>query len=118
MNHHRLILSAVAAAACVGIVSAGIPVQPRKNPYADDAWQLPPRNPVLKPGEGLTSVNANCVLCHSVDYISTQPPLLRAQWTATVEKMRAKFGATIATNLVPGMVDYLTTAYGRNDPVK
>ena len=118
MSHHRFFVCAVAAAACIGIVSAEIPVQPRKNPFAADAWRLPPENPVLKPGEGLASVTGNCVLCHSVDYISTQPPLLRAQWTATVEKMRAKFGATLATNQVPGIVDYLATAYGRKDPVK
>ena len=120
MIRHRLFVSAVATVASIGfgIVSAGVPVQPQKNPFAGDAWQLPPENPVLKPGEGLASVTGNCVLCHSVDYISTQPPLLRAQWTATVEKMRAKFGATIATNQVPGIVEYLATAYGRKDPVK
>ena len=118
MSHHRFFVSAVVVAAGIGIVSAEIPVQPRKNPFAADAWQLPPENPLLKPGEGLASVTGNCVLCHSVDYISTQPPLLRAQWTATVEKMRAKFGATVATNQVPGIVDYLATAYGRKDPVK
>lgn len=118
MSHLRFFVSASAVAACIGIVSAEVPIQPRKNPYANDAWRLPPDNAVLKPGEGLASVTGNCVLCHSVDYISTQPPLLRAQWTATVEKMRAKFGATIATNQVPGIVDYLATAYGRKDPVK
>lgn len=118
MSRHRSFLPALAAAVCVWTVSAEIAVQPRKNPFAADAWQLPPEKPVLKPGEGLASVTGSCVLCHSVDYISTQPPLLRGQWTATVEKMRAKFGATLATNQVPGIVDYLATAYGRKDPVK
>ena len=118
MSHHRFFFAALAAAACIGIVAAEIQVQPRKNPFADDVWRLPPEKPVLKPGEGLASVTGNCILCHSVDYISTQPPLLRAQWTATVEKMRAKFGATIATNAVPAIVDYLATAYGRKDPAK
>ncbi len=118
MSSHRFFFAALTAAVCVWTVSAEIPVQPRKNLFADDAWQLPPEKSALKPGDGLASVTGSCVLCHSVDYISTQPPLLRAQWTATVEKMRGKFGATIATNQVPGIVDYLATAYGRKDPVK
>ena len=78
-------------------------------------WQLPSETTKLKPGPGAELVAGNCLLCHSADYISTQPRLTRPAWKATVEKMRAKYGAPIATNKVDGIVDYLTTVYGIRD---
>ena len=84
---------------------------------ATDAWKLPAETPNLKPAPGIGTalVVANCSLCHSVDYISTQPPLTSAQWQATVVKMQQKYGAPIATNAVPQLVEYLVAAYGRRD---
>jgi sulfite dehydrogenase len=58
-------------------------------------------------------VTNNCLLCHSADYVATQPQLTRAQWQAGVEKMRGKFGAPIKTNDVPALVEYLTKVYGK-----
>src|SRR4051812_23980997 len=75
-------------------------------------WQLPPEKTTIKPGRGAELVAGNCLLCHSADYISTQPPLTRAAWKATVEKMRAKYGASIATNRVDELLDYLVANYG------
>src|ERR1043165_2256962 len=60
-----------------------------------DAWKLPAEKAQVKPAPGAPRVIANCSLCHSADYISTQPPLSRAAWKATVEKMRLKYGAPI-----------------------
>ena len=77
-----------------------------------DSWRLPPEITKLKPGPGSELVVGNCLLCHSADYISTQPPLGRNAWKATVEKMRAKYGAPIATNRVDDLLDYLVTNYG------
>ena len=85
---------------------------------ADDAWKLPPEKTVLKAGAGKELVIGQCMLCHSTDYISTQPPLTRSQWQATVEKMRAKYGAPVQTNSVPTIVDYLTAGYGKASPAK
>jgi sulfite dehydrogenase (cytochrome) subunit B len=81
--------------------------------YSGDEWKLPPETARLKAGAGLETVQSNCFLCHSVDYISTQPPLTRGQWQAEVEKMRGKFGAPIQTNAIPTLVDYLTSNYGK-----
>src|SRR6185295_502280 len=78
---------------------------------ADDAWKLPFEKTVLKDGAGKEFVAGQCILCHSADYISTQPPLTRGQWQATVEKMRAKYGAPVPTNAVPTIVDYLAASY-------
>src|SRR3954468_12199817 len=79
---------------------------------AADKWQLPPEKTTLKPGRGAELVVGNCLLCHSADYISTQPPLSKTAWKATVEKMRAKYGAPIATNRVDEPLDYLVANYG------
>ena len=97
---------------------AEVTVEPPKNAFAADEWKLPVERPVLKQSPGVEQVTGNCLLCHSVDYIATQPPLLRTQWTATVEKMRGKFGATIPTNQGPAIVDYLTANYGRENSPK
>lgn len=97
----------------LGAPESGVPVEPPRNPYAAEAWTLPTAQPSLKPGPGAGVATAHCAQCHSVDYITTQPPLTRAQWTANVDKMRVRFGATVPTNIVPALVEYLTTTYGR-----
>lgn len=82
---------------------------------AADEWKLPPETAKFRPGPKLDVVVANCSLCHSADYISTQPPLPRKSWQATVDKMRLKYGAPIQTNNVDAIVTYLTTTYGVPD---
>ena len=67
----------------------------------------------FKPGPGLAAVQANCLSCHSSAYVSTQPVLSRAQWAAEVTKMKAVYGAPIADEQVPAIVDYLTAQYGK-----
>ncbi len=81
-------------------------------PIDRDTWKLPPEPLTLRDSPGIDLMKANCLLCHSTEYISTQPPLKRSQWEVEVTKMRAKFGAPIATNTVPGLVDYLVKNYG------
>ncbi len=67
----------------------------------------------FKPGPGVAAVQANCLTCHSSAYVSTQPVLSKAQWTAEVAKMKNVYGAPIADDAVPGIVDYLTAQYGK-----
>jgi hypothetical protein len=81
-------------------------------------FKLPPDTAKLKPGAGVEQATSNCLLCHSADYISTQPRLDRAGWLSEVNKMREKFGAPIPTNRVDALVDYLTLNYGKADPKK
>jgi len=80
---------------------------------AADAWKLPAETVKYKPGPGMELAIANCALCHSADYVSTQPRLSGAAWKATVEKMRSKYGAPISTNNVDAIVNYLSVAYGQ-----
>ena len=79
---------------------------------AADGWKLPADNAKFRPGRGMELAIANCALCHSADYLSTQPVLSRPAWKATVEKMRLKYGAPITTNKVDAIVDYLVGSYG------
>jgi len=80
---------------------------------AADAWKLPSDQPKFRPGAGAELATANCLLCHSADYVSTQPPLERAAWLATVNKMREKYGAPLLTNQVERIADYLANTYGK-----
>jgi sulfite dehydrogenase len=82
-----------------------------------ETFQLPPETAKLKSAPGAELVTAQCLLCHSADYISTQPRLSRAAWTAAVLKMKDKYGAPIATNGIPKLVDYLVKNYG-TEPAK
>jgi hypothetical protein len=79
---------------------------------------LPAETAALRPGKGLELAQANCMVCHSVDYIQTQPPMPRKFWEAEVKKMREKYGAPTPEDTVPTLVDYLTATYGVADAKK
>lgn len=78
-----------------------------------DEWKLPPETIALKPGKGREVVLGQCAMCHSLDYITTQPPLPMGGWVASIEKMRSKYGAPVPTNAVALLADYLTEQYGK-----
>ena len=79
---------------------------------AETNFSLPPETAKLKPGPGFELAASQCVLCHSVDYISTQPRLSAAQWRASILKMQSKYGAPVATNNVEALVQYFARNYG------
>ncbi len=74
--------------------------------------QLPDITTEIKQGEGRPKVEIYCFMCHSLDYITTQPELSRAQWTATVNKMIKVFGAPINEKDTQIIVEYLSMQYG------
>ncbi|MFN2461746.1 MAG: cytochrome c [Candidatus Velthaea sp.] len=67
----------------------------------------------FKKAPGVQLVQANCISCHSSAYVSTQPKLTQAQWTAEVFKMKAAYGAPIADADIPKIAEYLTANYGK-----
>jgi len=68
----------------------------------------------LKDGEGKQLVQANCIACHSLDYIPMNSPFLdRKGWEATVNKMVKVMGAPIPNEELPAIVDYLAKNYGK-----
>ena len=73
---------------------------------------LPPETGTYKAAPGVELVQANCLICHSTEYVSTQPPMPRKYWEATVKKMKEKFGAPTPDAQVAALVNYLVAAYG------
>lgn len=73
---------------------------------------LPPETGTYKAAPGVELAQANCLMCHSTEYVSTQPPMPRKFWEATVKKMKEKFGAPTPDAQVTALVDYLTANYG------
>ncbi len=75
---------------------------------------LPPETTQWKSADhpGFALVQKNCMTCHSADYAQYQPNSSRAYWDATVKKMKKPFGAPIADDDMPAMIDYLVKAYG------
>ena len=78
--------------------------------------ELPLEKPGFKQGAGVELAFQQCLTCHSSEYITTQPPLSKAGWKASVEKMKAKFGAPIPADQVEALVEYLAAGYGQSAP--
>src|SRR2546427_60600 len=74
--------------------------------------QLPPETGVFKQDAGAEIANGQCLVCHSVEYVSTQPAMPRSFWKVSVQKMQQKYGAAIPEPQVEPLVDYLTRNYG------
>jgi sulfite dehydrogenase (cytochrome) subunit B len=85
---------------------------------ADSRFQLPAETAKFKAGAGAELAVSNCLLCHSADYVFTQPPLDRAAWQGIVVKMREKYGAPLPPDKVDAVVDYLAKTYGKEKAPK
>lgn len=82
---------------------------------AEVSIALPPDHPygMLKPGPGVEVAQRNCLLCHSTDYVVTQPPGDLKQWDGVVTKMIKVFGAPISDADARMIADYLARAYSK-----
>jgi len=94
--------SAALFAAALTVTAAAAPVK----------IELPTETPLFKAGPGSELVTAQCLTCHSSEYITIQPPFARPAWKASVEKMQKKFGAPIPPEQVDALVDYIVKNYG------
>ena len=66
---------------------------------------------------GYAKARANCVACHSAEYMLYQPPSApRPYWDAMVKRMKAVFKAPINDADMPDIVDYLAKTYGNEQP--
>lgn len=79
---------------------------------AETKFALPPETSKLKPGAGAEIVTAQCLICHSADYIGTQPRLAAPAWKGIVVKMQQKYGSPLSTNQMDSVVEYLVKNYG------
>jgi sulfite dehydrogenase (cytochrome) subunit B len=73
---------------------------------------LPQVESPLPDAPGKELVAGACLICHSNRYITMQPAFGRAVWQAEVDKMRKAFGAPIAEEVAPKIVDYLVAVRG------
>jgi len=68
----------------------------------------------LKPGPGREKVEANCVACHSLDYIEMNSVFLeRKVWEAEITKMVKAFGAPVKDEDQKEILEYLVKYYGK-----
>lgn len=74
--------------------------------------ELPAETRSFKPAPGAEIANGQCLTCHSVEYVTTQPPMPRQFWAASVKKMQEKYGAAIPPEQVEPLLDYLGQHYG------
>ncbi|MEI6712587.1 MAG: cytochrome c [Verrucomicrobiota bacterium] len=79
---------------------------------ADVSITLPPETGTYKSGPGVELATANCLMCHSTEYVASQPPMPRKFWEASVKKMKDKFGAPTPDDQVSALINYLTSTYG------
>ena len=133
MKSRTLSIIALAAAACTvhtvlaqerpGLLSAGdyadgtlgTAQQPaRMDPQPGSVYRVgkwPTYTADLAPGKGRDTVVGNCSMCHSVTYITMQPPLPAGTWKAEVHKMIAVMGAPIQPATEEEIVAYLQEHY-------
>jgi hypothetical protein len=66
----------------------------------------------LQEGPDRDLVVARCSVCHSVDYVQMNAPVLdRAGWQKSVRKMIDQFGAPIGEEDANRIVEYLAAHY-------
>ena len=105
---------AAIAAVAILTLTGGLPGVAAWTADAADAVAitLPPDQGSLAPGPGMELAQRACQMCHSTDYITTQPRGGEAQWRGVVTKMIKVYGAPIPEDEVPAIVEYLTHHYG------
>lgn len=68
----------------------------------------------LKGGPGRELLEAQCVSCHSLDYVVMNSPFLdRKGWEASVNKMIKVMGAPVSEADAKSIIDYLEAQYGK-----
>lgn len=66
----------------------------------------------LRDGPGRDLAAGRCAICHSLDYIPNNAPVMdRAAWQKSIQKMRDRFGAPITDQEAQQILDYLAGSY-------
>ena len=74
---------------------------------------LPAESVTLPDGPGMAVTETQCKMCHSLDYITTQPRGAAAQWQGVVTKMKTVYGAPVSDGDARTIADYLAAHYGQ-----
>lgn len=106
----RNLLTAVAfAAALSAALGTCLPAAAAKS------VDLPADGTALKESvlPGYAKAQAQCVSCHSAEYLRFQPAsAARPYWDAMVKRMKVVFAAPLDDADMPAIVDYLVKTYG------
>lgn len=108
-------LPGVVATGRYGEGALGTAKQPTPDPgatgavYGVGSW--PSYTPPLADGANRNLVIGVCSVCHSTTYITMQPALPAAAWTAIVDKMIKTFGASIPEDVARQVTQYLQAHY-------
>jgi len=102
MHLKRYVCLAAIGAGALTFFASGAPV----------TIQLPGEVAVFRQDIGSEIANAQCLVCHSVEYVTTQPPLPQSFWKSSIQKMQQRYGATIPDAQVEPLAEYLTRNYG------
>jgi sulfite dehydrogenase (cytochrome) subunit B len=109
---HSNLLRSAAVAATLALGTAFVSATTKTIMLPPDGTQL--RASALP---GYAKAQANCVTCHSAEYMLYQPPNAgRPYWDAMTKRMKAVFKAPIDDADIPGIVDYLAATYGNQKP--
>lgn len=66
----------------------------------------------LRDGNGRDLTASRCAICHSLDYIPGNAPVMdRTGWQKEIQKMRERFGAPITDQEAQEILDYLAGSY-------
>ncbi len=74
---------------------------------------LPPSPQLFKDGPGAQLARTDCQVCHSSQYVYTQPPFTKEQWLGEIKKMKAVYGAQFSDADIEPIADYLTAQNGK-----
>ncbi len=100
---------AIAAAGLGALIFGMTPAE-----SAPPAYKAPEETATLTPGSNAKVAEDYCGVCHSYEYILTQPRgpgFGRDFWQAEVTKMIKVFGAPIKQDDASAIVDYLASTY-------
>jgi hypothetical protein len=106
----KILLCIGAILACTTFALAGDPGLNREG--ARRSITLPAPVNELQDGPGKETTGIYCGICHSLDYITSQPKFPRAKWQASITKMIKTYGAPISDSNAQIILDYITTHYG------
>jgi cytochrome c5 len=76
--------------------------------WAKVSVELPTSVAAFPAGDGADIANSQCLICHSVGMVLRQPALSEAQWRASINKMRAAYGAPLPADQVDALAAYLS----------
>lgn len=98
---------ALGAAIALALGAAALIVSPAGARTRITAIQLPPQGTAFRSAPGVELMQRECLTCHSAEYVTQQPALSKAAWTAEITKMRVAYGAPIPASETDDLVAYL-----------